>query len=176
MYGLKHVFPREVLLTLYNALILPHLSHCILVWGSRIDGNHRLLLLQKKAVIIITNQDYFSNNEFSRVLTQNNSNLSILNLNCQSVNAEFDKLQIFLRCINNDLNLSSWGTANVDIKLFNLPDYAMLYDDSRLSKHGGLITYVHDSFAVDRLDIEEYYQKSTVFESMILKIHKKTNV
>ena len=52
----------------------------------------------------------------------------------------------------------------------------MLYDDSRLSKHGGLITYVHDSFAVDRLDIEEYYQKSTVFESMILKIHKKTNV
>ena len=46
----------------------------------------------------------------------------------------------------------------------------MLYDDSRLSKHGVLITYVHDSFAVDRLDIEEYYQKSTVFESMMLKI------
>ena len=45
LYRLKHVFPREVLLTLYNALILPHLSYCILVWGSRIDGNHRLLLL-----------------------------------------------------------------------------------------------------------------------------------
>ena len=68
------------------------------------------------------------------------------------------------------------GTANVDMKLFNLPDYAMLYDDSRLSKHGELITYVHDSFAVDRLDIEEYYQKSTVFESMILKNHKKNSV
>ena len=180
LYRLKHVFPRDVLLTLYNALILPHLSHCILVWGSRIDGNHRLLLPQKKAVRIITNQDYFSNNEFSGVLTQNNSNLSILNLNCQSVDAKFDKLQIFLRCINNDLNpihvitlQESWGTANVDMKHFNLPDYAMLYDDSRLSKHGGLITYVHGSFAVDRLDIEEYYQKSTVFESMILKIHKK---
>ena len=128
----------------------------------------------------INHSAYFCNNEFSGVLTQINSNLSILNLNCQSVNAKFDKLQIFLRCINNDLNSihvitlqESWGTANLDIKLFNLPDYAMLYDDSRLSKHGGLITYVHDSFAVDRLDIEEYYQKSTVFKSMILKIHKK---
>ena len=39
LYILKRVFPREVLLTLYNALILPHLSYCILVWGSRIDGN-----------------------------------------------------------------------------------------------------------------------------------------
>ena len=55
LYRLKHVFPREVVLTLYNALIL--------VWGSRIDGNHRLLLLQKKAVRIITNQDYIAHSE-----------------------------------------------------------------------------------------------------------------
>ena len=63
LYRLKHVFPREVLLTLYNALILSHLSYCILVWGSRIDGNHRLLLLQKKSVRIITNQDYIAHSE-----------------------------------------------------------------------------------------------------------------
>ena len=56
-------FPRKVLLTLYNALILPHLSYCILVWGSKIDGNHRLFLLQKKAVRIITNQDYIAHSE-----------------------------------------------------------------------------------------------------------------
>ena len=63
LYRLKHVFPREVLLTLYNASILPHLSYCILVWSSRIDGNHRLLLLQKKAVRIIANQDYIAHSE-----------------------------------------------------------------------------------------------------------------
>ena len=57
LYRLKHVFPREVLLTLYNTLILLHLSYCILVWGSTIDSNHILILLQKKAVTIITNQD-----------------------------------------------------------------------------------------------------------------------
>ena len=63
LYKLKHVFPREVLLTLSNALILPHLSYCIRVWGSKIDGNHRVLLLQKKAVRIITNQDYIAHSE-----------------------------------------------------------------------------------------------------------------
>ena len=36
LYRLKHIFPREVLLTLYNALNLPHLSYCILEWGSKI--------------------------------------------------------------------------------------------------------------------------------------------
>ena len=56
-------FPCEVLLTLYNALIFPHVSYCILVWGSRIDGNHRLLLLQKKNVRIITNQGYIAHSE-----------------------------------------------------------------------------------------------------------------
>ena len=109
--------------------------------------------------------------------------MSILNLNCQSIKANFDKLQIFLRCISNDINpihvitlQESWGSNAVDMKLFHIPDYTMLYDDSRLSKHGGLITYVHDSFAVDRLDKDNYHQNSAGFESMILKIHKKANV
>ena len=89
-------------------------------------------------------------------------------------------MQIFLCCINNDINpihvitlQESWGTNAVDMKLFQLPDYTMLYDESRLSKHGGLITYVHDSYAVDRLDKDEYHQNSAVFESMILKIPQK---
>ena len=91
-------------------------------------------------------------------------------------------MQVFLRCINNDINpirvitlQESWGSSVVDMKLFHIQDYTMLYDDSRLSKRGGLITYAHDSFAVDRFDKDEYHQNSAVFESMILKIHKKAN-
>ena len=43
----------------------------------------------------VNHSAYFSNNEFDGILRQNNSNLSILNLNCQSINAKFDKLPIF---------------------------------------------------------------------------------
>ena len=48
LFRLKHIYPQEVLLTLYNTLILPHLSYCILVWGSKIQTNHRLHLLKKR--------------------------------------------------------------------------------------------------------------------------------
>ena len=45
IFRLRRIYPREILLTLYNTLILPHLSYCILVWGSKIKNNHPLLLL-----------------------------------------------------------------------------------------------------------------------------------
>ena len=51
----------------------------------------------------------------------------------------------------------------------------MVYDDSRLSKHGGLITYIHDSFCFERLSDVVYNQNSTVYESMFLKIPNKTS-
>ena len=63
LFILKHIYPQEVLLTLYNTLILLHLSYCILIWGSKIQTNHRLHLLQKKVVRIITNKDYIAHTE-----------------------------------------------------------------------------------------------------------------
>ena len=58
-----HLPSRDKYLTLYNTLILPHLSYCILVWGSKIQNNHPLLLLQKKTVRNIANVDYIAHSE-----------------------------------------------------------------------------------------------------------------
>ena len=63
MYRLKHIYPQAVLLTLYSALIVPHLTHCLLTWGSKIVPNHSLHLLQKKALRIFSSQDYTSHTE-----------------------------------------------------------------------------------------------------------------
>ena len=63
LFRLKHIYLQEVLLTLYNTLILTHVSYCILVWGTKIQTNYRLHLLQKKAVRIITNKDYIAHTE-----------------------------------------------------------------------------------------------------------------
>ena len=51
----------------------------------------------------------------------------------------------------------------------------MVYGDSRLSKHGGLITYIYDTFSLERLSDVAYNPNSTVYESMFLKIHNKTS-
>ena len=63
IFRLSRIYHREILLTLYNTLILPHLSYCILVLGSKIKNNHPLLLIKKKAVGNIANEDYIAHGE-----------------------------------------------------------------------------------------------------------------
>ena len=52
---LKRFLPADVLKTIYNALILPHLNLGILLWGHNFD---RIFKLQKWAVRAITNSKY----------------------------------------------------------------------------------------------------------------------
>ena len=51
----------------------------------------------------------------------------------------------------------------------------MVYDDSRLSKHGGLVTYIHNAFSYERLSDDIHNQNSNVYESMFLKIKNHLN-
>jgi hypothetical protein len=55
----KHILPTNILLTLYNALVLPHLSYCCLVWGWASDSAlDRILKLQKRIVRIVTRSHF----------------------------------------------------------------------------------------------------------------------
>jgi len=55
MTKLKLSLPAKVLLIIYNALILPHLTYGLQVWGWKSDS---LVKLQKRAVRIITGSKY----------------------------------------------------------------------------------------------------------------------
>ena len=57
---LKRFLPQSILRTLYNSLILPHLSYGILNWGFK-PG--RLIKLQKWAIRTINNSKYNSHTE-----------------------------------------------------------------------------------------------------------------
>ena len=57
----KHVLPPDSLRTLYFALIHPHLTYGITVWGNADQNVIRpLMLVQKRAIRIINNASYFS--------------------------------------------------------------------------------------------------------------------
>ena len=45
----------------------------------------------------------------------------------------------------------TWANNETEMNYFHLPNYTMVYDDSHLSKHGGLITYIHDTSGVSRI-------------------------
>ena len=63
MFRMKYILPSGILHTIYNTLIMPHYSYCLLTWGSKIHIGHRLLLLQKKALRMINDSHYIAHTE-----------------------------------------------------------------------------------------------------------------
>ena len=58
MYRLKHIYPESVLIIIYQSIINAHFTYGLLVWGSKINTNHPLHLLQKRALRIVRNTAY----------------------------------------------------------------------------------------------------------------------
>ena len=94
MYRLKHMVPSEILLTIYNGLIKPHILYGLQCWGF---NQERILKLQKKAMRIICSSGYLFHSEslFKK-------------LNVLKINGMF-KLQLLTFCF--------------DLKNNNLPAY-----------------------------------------------------
>ena len=105
----------------------------------------------------------------------------MLSLNCQSINAKFDKFFFLQMHVNIECPISliciqeSWAHENVNMSQFLLPNYSLIFENRRLSKHGGLIMYIHDDFAYKDLNQEIIISStSTLFESHFVEIWRKT--
>ena len=59
---LQLVFPKTILLTIYNALILPHINYCLLSWGSDIAVKS-IFMLQKRTIRAISSAGYNAHTE-----------------------------------------------------------------------------------------------------------------
>ena len=57
LFRLKNIFPKEILLTLYNTLIYSYINYGLLVWGIE---SSRIEALQKKAIRLVTNSAYIA--------------------------------------------------------------------------------------------------------------------
>ena len=57
LHRLKNIFLKEILLTLYNTLILSYINYGLLVWGVK---SSRIDVPQKKAIRLVTNSSYFA--------------------------------------------------------------------------------------------------------------------
>ena len=73
---------------IYNTLLLPHMSYCILSWGSQID---KIRLLQKKAIRNVTKSAYTAqteplHKEYNILKVQDMYQLAILKFYCKLVN------------------------------------------------------------------------------------------
>ena len=129
---------------------------------------------------IIEQSKYFDDADFKDALQQYNKNVSILSLNCQSINAKYDKLKLFLDEVNtyNPISIiciqESWCQDEIDIKCFSLPNYTLINSYRQLTAHGGLIMYVHDDFAFNEINEKlPITHTSTLFESLFIEVWRK---
>ena len=131
--------------------------------------------------VLIEHSKYFDDLEFRTILRKQNSNLCIVSLNCQCLNAKFDKLKMFIDYANDQCPLSviciqeSWGYDGIDMSYFSLLNYTMVNQNRRLSAHGGLITYIHDDLAYREVNnMFPVTVTSNLFESLFIEIWRKS--
>ena len=61
---LKFILPQSTLFLLYNAIVLPYITYCNIVWANcGITKLTPILLLQKRALRICTGSSYFANSD-----------------------------------------------------------------------------------------------------------------
>ena len=109
---LQLIVPKNVLLTIYNTLILPHINYCLLVWGSK---SGKILQLQKKAIRAVSCAGYISHTEplfkFYDILKVNDIyRYKLLNL---YYNAKKSNIPIYISTFLPDL---SQGARNYEIR------------------------------------------------------------
>ena len=118
---------------------------------------------------------YTDVNTLGERMSANNSTLSILSLNAQSINAKFDELKITIDQLNEIHTDSviciqeSWLDCNANIDLYRLNNYNLISKGKYVSEHGGLLIYPYDI-------LEDIIGHTTGWEQLFLKIrHKDPN-
>ena len=101
---------------------------------------------------LFTESPYMDNEEALNVLSKNKNQFNLLTLNCQSLMAKFDQLQIYMNFFTNaDCPLSvvclqeTWLSAIHDVSMMNIEGYKFVYKPKSASLHGGVGFYIKDS-------------------------------
>jgi hypothetical protein len=107
---LKTTLPKNVLMNIYNALVLPYLTYGSILWEKRVN---RLVALQKKAIRAVTSSRYSAHTEllFRDLKT----------LKCTDLCA----LQCYIFCYKLEHNLlpKYFTDSNIFIKNVNIHNY-----------------------------------------------------
>ena len=104
---------------------------------------------------MIEHSKYYSDMEFMNMYQPNMSEITILNLNCGSLNAKFDQLKLFLATVDPMSHVTcitlqeTWCNEFTDMTQFNIAGYTMItkFKCTEVSEHGGLVIYVNNDFS-----------------------------
>ena len=99
---------------------------------------------------------YHTHDSMVATLLENIYELSILSLNCQSLNAKFDDILLLveeLRQPHSEFSIiclqETWQDQKIDISSFYIQNCNCISEAEHYTSHGGLLIYVHTSYIYD---------------------------
>ena len=126
------------------------------------------------AISVTSNSPYIDSSDAKHHMIKFKNMFTVLTLNVQSIRAKFESLVEFLNelseqnfyfsaiCIQ-----ESWLQTQDDMALFSIPNYNCIPLSATVSKHGGLLIYLHSSFQFKTLDLNKNCNQ---WESLFLEI------
>ena len=120
---------------------------------------------------------YCTTNDFAETINVTNG-VSILTLNCQSLSAKFDKLILMLKSVDYKIDViclqETWCIKQSQYELLQFDNYNCVTSCSRVTKHAGLVTYIHKDFNYEEKHVGH---QSDIWESQFIEItnEKKLN-
>ena len=118
--------------------------------------------------------NYVAMTYIQSIFQNGQSDFVIATLNIQSINAKFDNLY----AIVNNLSASgqyfgaiclqeTWLTSDADATLFEIPGYKLMHQDSRCTRHGGLIIFLHEKYCYQ---VRNLYNSSGIWEGLFIDV------
>ena len=109
---------------------------------------------------------YYDNEQLQALLSNTNHNLNILSLNCQSLNAKYEQLKIYLNeYLNNSIDViclqETWLNESSNINMYDIPGYKMINQTCKASSHGGLAIYLKEELTYKQLEFQSMYSNSS---------------
>ena len=119
---------------------------------------------------------YIDTDELITYLNMNKKNVTMLSLNCQSINAKFSQIELMVNFLKSkELFIDviclqeCWLDKTCDTSLFELDDYNMISQSKKCCGHGGLITFVKKQYSYKKKSL---YNSSDLWEGLFVDISR----
>ena len=117
---------------------------------------------------------YYDDDSLNNLFKDKVNSFSILSLNCQSINAKFDQLNIKVQQLkSNGYKFSAiclqetWLSSDSDTSLFKIEGYKLTSQGKMCSSHGGLAIYINEKFNFSTIDLNI---NSQIWEGQFIEI------
>ena len=128
---------------------------------------------------LLQQSPYYDNDSFIQLMANKKGKITLLSLNCQSLNAKIDQLRIFLECliyVSCSIDIiclqESWLHETADVSHLQLEGYTLISRGKSCSAHGGVVIYLSKKFT---FHILPFQSNSNSWDGLFIEVKSKNS-